>query len=145
MERALRVLDGAVMVLCAASGVQSQTITVHRQMERYRVPRVVFVNKSDRQGASPLRVAAQLREKLKLNAWPVQLPIGLEAEHKGVVDLIERRALLFGGVAGNEVAEEPLAAGKMSEDAAAHRDALLHALADVDDEFGEKFVLEGEV
>src|SRR5262249_61352544 len=98
--RSLRVLDGAILVLCAVAGVQSQSMTVDRQMRRYKVPRLAFINKSDRAGANPFRVTAQLREKLKHNAIMMQIPIGLEAEHEAHVDLIEMKAHYFDGPNG---------------------------------------------
>jgi elongation factor G len=91
VERALRVLDGAILVLCAVSGVQSQSITVDRQMKRYGVPRVAFINKLDRQGSNPRKVIRELKTKLGLNAAAVQVPIGLEDEHKGVVRGVGRK------------------------------------------------------
>src|SRR4026209_658456 len=100
VERSLRVLDGAVLVLCAVAGVQSQSMTVDRQMRRYKVPRLAFINKSDRAGANPFRVTAQLREKLKHNAIMMQIPIGLEADHEGVIDLIEMKTHYFDGPNG---------------------------------------------
>jgi elongation factor G len=105
VERSLRVLDGAVLVLCAVAGVQSQSFTVDRQMRRYNVPRLAFVNKADRSGANPYRVTEELKDKLKLNAVMLQLPIGLEADHSGVVDLIEMKALYFEGEHGETVRE----------------------------------------
>src|SRR2546430_1341169 len=88
VERSLRVLDGAILVLCSVAGVQSQSLTVDRQMRRYRVPRLAFVNKCDRTGANPIRVKNQLREKLGHNPVLLQLPIGLKDQHQSVVNLI---------------------------------------------------------
>merc|ERR1719410_3107508 len=85
VERALRVLDGAIMILCGVSGVQSQSLTVDRQMKRYEVPRVAFINKLDRQGSNPFKVINDMRDQLKLNATAVQIPVGLEDKHEGVV------------------------------------------------------------
>ncbi len=103
VERALRVLDGAILVLCSVGGVQSQSVTVDRQMTRYKVPRIAFVNKCDRTGADPARVVRQLREKLNLNAIPLQIPLGLESAHEGVVDLVSMKAVTFGGAHGEEI------------------------------------------
>ncbi|MBE9041942.1 elongation factor G, partial [Oscillatoriales cyanobacterium LEGE 11467] len=108
VERALRVLDGAVMVLCAVAGVQSQSVTVDRQMKRYRVPRVAFINKMDRPGANPFGVVRSLREKLGLNPVALQYPIGLAKGFVGVIDLVEMRANYFEGENGEIVASKPI-------------------------------------
>jgi elongation factor G len=108
VERSLRVLDGAILVLCAVAGVQSQSITVDQQMKRYKVPCIAFVNKCDRSGANPLRVIQQLREKLGHNAVAMQLPIGLEADFQGVVDLISMKAIYFDGEKGETLRLEEI-------------------------------------
>jgi len=141
VERALRVLDGAVLVLCGVAGVQSQSLTVDRQMRRYRVPRIAFVNKCDRVGADPLRVRDQLRERLGLNPVLLQLPLGLEERFEGVIDLIEMRALRFTGDAGEQVEAGPVPEEQMAE-AEAAREEMLDCVSMFSDELTEA-ILEG--
>jgi elongation factor G len=141
VERSLRVLDGAVLVLCSVAGVQSQSITVNRQMHRYKVPRIAFVNKCDRAGANPLKVADQLKEKLGLAAVALQIPIGLEADFVGVVDLINMEAIYFDGPAGEDLRREPIPA-ELQEEADARREALLDAASLHSDELTEAILEE---
>lgn len=115
VERALRVLDGGVLVLCGVSGVQSQSITVDRQMKRYNVPRVAFINKLDRTGSNPARVIDDLIKKLGLNACAVQVPIGLEADHEGVIDLITMKALVNDGEMGETILVQDIPANLQAE------------------------------
>jgi len=136
VERALRVLDGAILVLCAVAGVQSQSLTVDRQMRRYRVPRLAFVNKADRSGANPARVTQALRDKLKLNAVMMQLPIGLEADHVGLVDLVTMKALYFDGEHGEKLRSDEIPAEMVAE-AQERRQVLLEAASMFDDELLE--------
>jgi elongation factor G len=141
VERSLRVLDGAVLVLCAVAGVQSQSLTVDRQMRRYRVPRLAFVNKCDRIGANPLRVKEQLRDKLGHNPVLLQLPIGLEDKFEGVVDLVRMKAVRFTGKSG-EVIEEGEIPADMREQARAAREEMLDAASMFSDELTEAILEE---
>ena len=142
VERSLRVLDGAIMILCAVAGVQSQSITVDRQLKRYHVPRIAFVNKCDRQGANPLRVCGQIREKLGLNAYMMELPIGLEDKLQGVVDLVAMKAYYFEGNDGVDVRVAEIPADLL-EQAKEKRVELLDAASNFDDELME-VLMEGD-
>jgi elongation factor G len=140
VERALRVLDGAVLVLCSVGGVQSQSITVDRQMRRYNVPRLCFVNKCDRAGANPWKVLAQVRDKLKLNAAAVQIPIGLEDEHEGVVDLVRMQSVVFSGENGQTLTVGEIPAN-LKELADEKRKVLIECVSEVDEELGDLFLM----
>lgn len=142
VERALRVLDGAVLILCAVSGVQSQSITVDRQMKRYGVPRIAFINKMDRAGANPVRVLGQLRDKLKHNAHLIAYPIGAEDAFEGICDLVKMKALYFDGDNGENIREEEIPSELMSE-CQKYREELVSAVGDFDDTIAEKY-LEGQ-
>ncbi|KAK3987776.1 mitochondrial elongation factor g 1-like protein [Cladorrhinum sp. PSN332] len=142
VERAMRVLDGAVMVLCAVSGVQSQTITVDRQMKRYNVPRISFVNKMDRMGANPFKAVEMINNKLKVPAAAIQIPIGSEKEFEGVVDLVEMRSIRNDGHRGVNVKVSKEIPAELKELAAEKRQELIEKLADVDDEMAEMFLEE---
>lgn len=142
VERALRVLDGAILVLCAVAGVQSQSITVDRQMKRYGVPRLAFINKMDRAGANPFRVVQMLREKLNHNAHLVTYPIGAEDQFKGVVDLLTMEALYFDGDNGENIRKEAIPED-IKEACEEARMSLVEALAEFDDDLATKY-LEGE-
>lgn len=139
VERSLRVLDGAVLVLCAVGGVQSQSITVDRQMTRYKVPRLAFVNKCDRMGADPEKVTNQLHDKLSHNAVMMQIPIGLEAEHEGVIDLIKMKAIYFDGNDGTQVREADIPA-EFLEKALEKRDILLDNVSMFSDDLMEAYL-----
>jgi elongation factor G len=143
VERALRVLDGAVLVLCGVSGVQSQTITVDRQMRRYDIPRLAFINKLDRMGANPWAVVDKLRAKLRQNAVAVQLPIGIEGGLHGIVDLVRMKAFMFSGPNGEDIKEEPIPADLLPL-AKAKRAELIANVANFDEALGECFLAEEE-
>jgi len=142
VERALRVLDGAVLVLCGVSGVQSQSTTVNRQMNRYKVPRIAFVNKLDRSGANPFRVCDQLREKLHLNSNMCTIPMGLEDKLEGIIDLVSMQAVYFEGEDGENVVYKDIPADYQAQ-AQEYREKLVEAAANVDDTLAEKY-LEGK-
>ncbi len=142
VERALRVLDGAILILCAKSGVQSQSITVDRQMRRYDVPRIAFINKCDRAGADPFDVTQQLRDELKHNAVMMQIPIGLEDRHEGVINLVTREAYYFDGDQGETVRVEEVPE-ELKAKTEEYRTKMVEALADLDDEIAMAY-LEGE-
>jgi elongation factor G len=144
VERSLRVLDGAVMILTAVEGVQSQSITVDRQMKRYRVPRIAFINKMDRVGANPERVTQQLCEKLRLNAVEIQMKIGAEDEFLGHIDLVTMKAVYFDGDAGEDIRVEDIPA-EMLEEAQTRREAMLEAITMFDDELMETMLEEGDI
>ena len=136
VERSLRVLDGAILVLCSVGGVQSQSITVDRQLKRYKVPRLAFINKCDRTGANPYKVKEQLKEKLGLNSVFVQLPIGLEDKLEGVVDLVRMKALYFDGPSGESIRIEDIPASLIDE-ARKKREELLDAASLFSDDLME--------
>ena len=144
VERSLRVLDGAVLVLCAVGGVQSQSITVDQQMKRYKVPCIAFINKCDRSGADPLRVVGQLKSKLGHNAVALQLPIGLETDFQGVIDLIAMKALYFDGKNGEQVIEDDIPAAYQDE-AARQREILVEAASMFSDELMEAILEERDI
>ena len=143
VERALRVLDGAILILDSVAGVQSQSITVDRQLKRYSVPRLAFVNKCDRTGAAPLKARQQLEDKLGLNAVMAQLPIGLEDKHTGVVDLVRMKAIYFEGEAGEMIREDSIPVD-MVDQAEEYREKLLDAVSMFDEDLMEA-VLDGSV
>jgi len=144
VERSLRVLDGAILVLCSVGGVQSQSLTVDRQMKRYGIPRIAFINKCDRTGADPDSVCRQIQEKLGVTPVPIQIPIGLEQNHKGVVDLINMRAVFFDGDHGEQVRYDDIPADlkDKADEARAH---MLEQLSLYDDELMEMLLEEAEI
>lgn len=141
VERSLRVLDGAVLVLCSVGGVQSQSMTVDRQMKRYKVPRLAFINKMDRTGADFHRVVEQLRDKLDVDAIPMQLPIGKEDHLEGIIDLVAMKAVYFDGDNGEDIREEEIPEG-LKEQAQEQRHAMLESLTMYSDSLMEKLLSE---
>ncbi|MGO8753173.1 MAG: elongation factor G [Thermoguttaceae bacterium] len=144
VERSLRVLDGAILVLCAVGGVQAQSLTIDRQMRRYHVPRLAFINKMDRTGADPQKVVRQLREKLGCDAVLMQIPVGCESSFLGVIDLVAQKTYYFDGANGEDVRTEAIPA-ELAADAAAARHHLLEAISMYSDEILELLLSEEEV
>ncbi|XP_078447771.1 elongation factor G, mitochondrial-like [Wolffia australiana] len=139
VERALRVLDGAILVLCSVGGVQSQSITVDRQMRRYEVPRLAFINKLDRMGADPWKVLSQARAKLRHHSAAVQVPIGLEEEFQGLIDLVQSKAYYFQGSNGEKVVSADIPSN-MEALVAEKRHELIETVSEVDDKLAESFL-----
>lgn len=144
VERSLRVLDGAVLVLCAVGGVQSQSLTVDRQMKRYHVPRIAFINKMDRTGANPESVTKQIEQKLGVTPLPLQISIGREADFEGIIDLITMQAVYFDGAQGETVRREEIPA-ELKEQAEAARMHMLETLSLYSDELMMALLEEAEV
>ena len=144
VERSLRVLDGAILVLCSVAGVQSQSITVDQQMKRYKVPCIAFINKCDRSGANPFRVVKQLNEKLGHNAVVMQIPIGLEENLEGIVDLVSMKAIYFDGDNGEDIRIEDIPQD-LVEEAGKRREELIDAASMFSDELTEAVLEEKEV
>ena len=144
VERSLRVLDGAVLVLCAVGGVQSQSLTVDRQMKRYRIPRIAFINKMDRVGANPFKVTQQVKEKLHVIPVPIQLPMGAESDFAGVIDLVTMQAVYFDGEDGETVRREAIPEGYV-EQASTARQEMLETLSLFDDKLMEALLEERDL
>jgi len=142
VERSMRVLDGVITVLCSVGGVQPQTETVWRQADRYKVPRIIFVNKMDRTGANFFKVYNQVRDRLRTNAVPIQLPIGSEENLKGIVDLVRMRAYLYTNDLGTDIQEVEIP-DEIKDEAEEYRLKLIESVAETDDALTEKY-LEGE-
>jgi elongation factor G len=142
VERSMRVLDGVIAVFCSVGGVQPQSETVWRQADRYHVPRFVFVNKMDRMGANFYKVYEQIRDRLKANAVPIQLPIGSEADFKGIIDLVQMRAYFYNNDLGTDVTVEAIPADLMDK-AQEFRLKLIESVAESDDALTQKY-LDGE-
>ena len=142
VERSMRVLDGVITVLCSVGGVQPQTETVWRQADRYRVPRIIYVNKMDRTGANFFKVYGQVRERLRANAVPIQIPIGSESDLKGIVDLLRMKAYIYYDDLGKDIRVEeiPSAVREVAEE---YRTKLIESVAETDDDLMGKY-LEGE-
>lgn len=139
VERSLRVLDSAVLLVCSVSGVQSQTVTVFRQMDRYNIPRIIFLNKLDREGASVDRSIQMLQRKLGVNLLQLQIPIGIGPKLEGIIDLVEMKAYYFRGQYGEKLVSQPVPENMLKE-AEKLNFELLEKIADHDNEFAQKYL-----
>jgi len=144
VERSLRVLDGAILVLCGVAGIQSQSITVDRQMKRYKVPRLAFINKLDRMGANPEKGIQGIRDVLGLNAVAMQIPIGLEENLEGVIDLVSMKAIYFDGEKGDTIRYEEIP-DHLKDQAQDSRNEMLEAVSMFDDQMMEDLLEENEI
>ncbi len=144
VERSMRVLDGVIAVFCAVGGVQPQSETVWRQADRYSVPRMVFVNKMDRTGADFLKVYGQIKDRLKANAAPIQLPIGAEGDLRGIIDLVGNKAYIYKNDLGTDIEETDIPA-EMAEEASVWRSKLMETVAETDEELIDHFLENGEL
>ncbi len=144
VERSMRVLDGVIAVFCAVGGVQPQSETVWRQADRYSVPRMVFVNKMDRTGADFLKVNQQIKDRLKANAFPIQLPIGAEGDLTGIIDLVSNKAYLYKNDLGTDIEEAPIP-DDMKAEAVEWRNKLMESVAENDEELIDIFLDKGEL
>jgi elongation factor G len=144
VERSMRVLDGVIAVFCAVGGVQPQSETVWRQADRYKVPRMVFVNKMDRTGADFLKVYGQIKDRLKANAAPIQLPIGAEGELSGIIDLVKNKALIYKDDLGKDIEETDVPAD-MVDLVEEWRNKLMESVAETDEDLVEVFLETGEL
>jgi elongation factor G len=144
VERSMRVLDGVIAVFCAVGGVQPQSETVWRQADRYKVPRMVFVNKMDRTGADFLKVYGQIKDRLKANAAPIQLPIGAEGELSGIIDLVKNKAFIYKDDLGKDIEETDVPAA-MVDEVEEWRNKLMESVAETDEELVEVFLETGEL
>ena len=142
VERSMRVLDGVITVLCSVGGVQPQTETVWRQADRYKVPRIIFINKMDRTGANFYKVQEQVRDRLRANAVPIQLPIGSETEFRGIIDLVAMKAFVYTNDQGTDIKETDIPA-ELQEQVKEYRAKLIEAVSEADEALIEKY-LEGE-
>ena len=144
VERSMRVLDGVIAVFCAVGGVQPQSETVWRQADRYSVPRMVFVNKMDRTGADFLKVHGQIKDRLKANAVPIQLPIGAENDLKGIIDLVENKAYIYKDDLGKDI-EQTEVPSDMVDLVSDWRSKLMESIAETEEELLDAFLENGEL